>query len=340
MKKNSVVIADIVRRVQITPEKKILLNGKPATPEFQNAYTSVPSNKMLFDMLQGVLYSHFYSNSNSLAAAQTNEQWFSETLAFTDTLATANRSEERFDRGWAIQHIDMAGQITARKGNLVRILHPGEFLNDSGFGHKPVAGESVRIYCRKEHREPGTGFYYVFGNHPGEDNHTQLVRLYFNIKPEGAALLVQEISTQLNQYQLPFSFKCLNHPAWYTRRDSAVLYVEKRYSDMVFQLVTGIYNRLKKYMEPSVPLFSKKLARGLAFAENPLNEQESFGTHCCKMITQGMMAAFNKKIPHDKWVNEIKYAIEQVHHYPNWEQLYLNPGSVYPYRFPKFNEHT
>lgn len=332
--KNAAIIGDICRRIDITPERKILLDGKPATPELQNAYITQPSNKMLFDMLEGVLYSRFYSGSQPEMAQQLQENWMAETNQFIDTLSQANQSVERFDSGWTVHHIDMQGQITARKGNYMRVVYPGEFVNETGFSRKPGEREMIRLFSRKEHRDPSTGFYYVFGNNPGEDNSSQLARLYFNIQPAGATLLVKEISTELNKYNIPFSFKCLNHPAWYMRRDSAVLYIEKRYTGFVFRLITGIYSRLKKYMEDSIPLFSKKLAKGLAFAENPVKSDESFGTHCCKMITQGMLAAYHKKVPREKWPMEIKYTIEQVHHYPDWEQLYINPGSQFPYTFP------
>jgi len=249
-------------------------------------------------------------------------------------LSRHNQAREDFDAGWVIEQVDMQGAITAGKGNYKRIVLPGEFLNESSFQQKPFPNTAIRIYARKEHASVHTGFYYLFGTTIAEDNPSMLVRLYFNVKPEGSAGLVGELSALFNKYSIPFSFKCLHHPSLYTRADAAVLYFDKRYSDIIFRLLPAIYSRHSKWFNEDTPLFTRRIARGLAFAENPFHQQESFGTHISKMITQGMLHCFNQEIPKKAWAAEVISNIKERHGYRDIETLYLNPGSVYPYHFP------
>ncbi|MDQ6815725.1 MAG: T3SS effector HopA1 family protein, partial [Bacteroidota bacterium] len=248
-----------------------------------------------------------------------------------------NTSLERFDAGWCVDQIDSQGIITATKCNYTKNVYAGEFLNDSIFSHAPAVNHQIRLLVRKEHKDPEAGFYYAFGNTVAEDNTDQLVRVYFNISAAGIMQLVKSVTEILNMYSLPFSFKCVNHPFFYTRCDVAVLYLEKRYSNMVFFLLGEIHEAVRQYLLADIPLFTKQLAKGIAFAENPLKIDESFGTHISKMITQGIMNAINKNAGKQFWVQEIKMNIEQHHQYADLETLYLNPNSKYPYAFPKFN---
>jgi hypothetical protein len=252
-------------------------------------------------------------------------------------LGQSNRSSEQLDAGWVIEQIDTQGIITARKGNFKRHVFPGEFLNDSAFHQPPAANAAIRMIVRKEHKDPSSGFYYAFSNTLGEDNHDQLVRLYFNIKPEGAATLLELVTGMLNEYRVPFTFKCLQHTAFYTRCDAAVLYFEKRYCTVVFHLLPQLYKAIKMHLKEETPLFTKALAKGLGFAENPLKQDESFGTHCSKMIAQGIMQAYQKNMPKLHWADEIKNTMEQRHFYTDIDKLYLNPASRYPYSFPELS---
>ena len=330
-------INQIVQTIDISPQRTVLVNGKTYGGEFNNPYTQQASNKMLFQALETAIYNIFYSQNKQILAPEMKYPDQHETQQFIQTLSKSNTSEESFDAGWMIEQVDMQGQITAQKGNLKRLVYPGEFLNESSFHQKPVADTMIRMIARKEHKEANSGFYYVFGNTLGEDNFDQYVRIYFNIQAEGAAKLVNTITSILNEYEVPFNFKCLNNPVLYTRCDTAVLYFEKRYTDIVFYLLPEIYPPIKAFLNDGTPLFTKTLGKGIAFAENPFKQEESFGTHCCKMIVQGIMEALQKKLPKQKWTEEITKCILQRHHYTNIEVLYLNPGTKYPYSFPSLS---
>jgi hypothetical protein len=337
MNSNLSALEQIIQSIDVTPQRQVLLYGKSFGEEFSNPFVQQPSNKMLFQNLQDVIYTVFYSKNKAwppITATTANAPLFQDIEAFMNELSLENTSYETFDNGWLIEHIDAQGMITARKGNHTRPVHHGEFLNASGFHHPPTVSQGIRIVCRKEHKDATAGFYYMFGNTVTEDNPDQLVRIYFNIKPAGIKQLIHSLSDQLNTYKVPFNFKCVNHPFFFTRCDASVLYFDKRYCNIVFALLKKICLLIKPHLLPETPLFTKELAKGVAFAENPYRQDESFGTHISKMLAQGIMNALNKNVLKQQWLQEVRLNIEQQHHYKDLERLYLNADSVYPYQFP------
>lgn len=330
-------LQQIVQAIDISPQRTVLLHGKPFGGEFSNPYVQQASQKMLFQSLENVVYTVFYSKNKQVFNSGVSYPDVQKSQVFVQALSRANSSQERFDTGWTIEQVDLQRQVIAQKGSLKRSVYPGEFLNESGFHQMPVANGAIRLIARREHKDGHTGFYYVFGSTLGEDNYDQFVRIYFNLQAEGAAKLVEVITRQLNEYQVPFQFKCLNDPALYTRCDTAVLYFEKRYSDMVFYMLPHIYAQVKNSLNEETPLFTRRLAKGVAFAESPLKQDESFGTHCSKMIAQGLLQALQKNLGKQAWPDEIAETIRRRHGYTDLETLYRNPGSKYPYSFPQLS---
>jgi hypothetical protein len=98
-----------------------------------------------------------------------------------------------------------------------------------------------------------------------------------------------------------------------------------------------IWPSMKGYLNKDCPAFTKALGPGVAFAENPMKADESFGTHCSKMIAQGIMNAYTKGQPKEYWFTEIKNTIEKKHGYASMDTLYLNPQTKFPYQFPKLS---
>lgn len=333
---NTAYIQQIIRSIDINPQRMIYLEGKLYGNEFQDHYTQQPSNKMLFQTLEGLIYNNFYCKNNADIRTSLIPT-YPEIETYLNSLSQHNLSVELFDEGWIIENIDMQGLITAKKGNLKRNVFAGEFLNNSTFHQKPLPNTGIRLIARKEHKDVGAGFYYVFGNTLGEDNSDQLVRIYFNIQPGGAPVLIENLTGQLNSLLIPFNFKCLSHPHYFTRCDTAVLYFDKRFSHLIFDILQTIFPGIKQYLNCDTPAFTKALSPGIAFAENPLKQDESFGTHCSKMIVQGILKAYTANLPKQQWFDEVKTVVEQHHKYNSIDTLYLNPGTKYPYHFPSFS---
>ena len=322
----------IVESIDIGPEGKLSFLGKP----FEGYdYPEASPEAQLFHNLSNLLYSACYTRRQESSAANfTNTEKVESLLP---ALSAANASANSYDSGWLVEEIEHSGKILVRKGGYKRYTYAGDFIREH-FGQGALQrGELVNIRVLKEYgAEPENGevFYYVFGETLLDNNNSAVVRIYFNLLPQGAASLVAFISKKLNQYNIPFQFKCLSDPAQYTRCDSAVLYFDKRYFSLITDLILEGYPELKNYLNPALPMFVKTVAPGIGFAENPFSTSESFGTSRCKIIAQGITNAWKEHKPKNDWID---FILKNVHqNYLNPEALYLNPNSKYPYHFPNF----
>jgi len=278
--------------------------------------------------LTGVLYQHFYN----AAADRPLTASLSPDTSFEDELSRHNHSVEHFDAPWTVEAIDQAGVIYATKGNWKRTLMAGEYVNDAPRRGPLSVGDALRLLVRAEQRNAQSGFYYVFGQTPGDDSAVLQTRLYFHLKPDGAAPLVSYLTRTLNAYRVPFQFKCLNHPQLYGRQDSAVLYLQKPLVSFVLHKLAEDLPQLAPYLDPSVPLFTRRLAPGLAFAESPPNPGESFGTSRCGLLAQGIANAVDAQQPAEQYTQSIRSVFGQIG--LSLDHPYLNPRSQYPYQFP------
>ncbi len=206
---------------------------------------------------------------------------------FANRLSQANRSRERWDQGWVIHQLGQGGTIFVHKGERHRTARPGEF---AGSGMAPQPNQVVSLQVLRESFQLQPGFYFVFGETLSDEyDDFSMMRFYFHIAPEGAPLLIQKLTTDLNRFQVPFRMKCLTDPAQYVRSDSAVLYVAQRF----FRVTTVLLATLAgaEWLRPWTPLFTKQLAPGLAVAEDPGNG-ESFGMHRCRLVAEGIVDAW------------------------------------------------
>jgi hypothetical protein len=331
---NIQVIDNIVQRIDLSADRNIFFDKQPYAYTQALPQGQTPSVQMLTEGLQNLIYSEFYTKPNRSVQNQAIPA-VEEIEKFMEELSKKNTTQERFDEGWTVLSVDYQGVILAQKGSYKRHIQGGEYINVTGFGRNPQQGDTLKLFTRKEHKDPNGGFYFIFGNHQSENNPQQMVRVYFNIRPEGSHKLVETISTKLNHYQVPFQFKCLHHESLYNRADTAVLYVEKRYINLTFRILKQIYSHVKPYLNQEVPAFTRRLTDGIGFAENPLNPNESFGTNLSRMIALGILSATNQQMPKNAWKPEILKQFKIRHLDIN--ALYLNPNTKFPYQFPKFN---
>lgn len=278
--------------------------------------------------LTGLLYQHFYNAADDRPVTA----HFTSNASFEDELSRNNHSAERFDLPWIVEAFDQTGVIYATKGNWKRTLFAGEYVYDTPKRSPLQTGDVLRLLVRGEQRDTQSGFYYAFGQTPGDDSTVLQTRLYFHLTSDGAAPLVSYLTRMLNAYQVPFQFKCLNHPDLYGRQDSAVLYLQKPLVSFVLHKLASDLPQLTPYLNPSVPLFTRRLAPGLAFAESPPNPSESFGTSRCGLLAQGIANAVDAQQPAEQYTESIQSVFGQIG--LSLDHPYLNPRSRYPYQFP------
>jgi hypothetical protein len=137
------------------------------------------------------------------------------------------------------------------------------------------------------------------------------------------------LTRQLNDIQIPFTFKVLYNPADYGRYDSGVLYFEKSNYEAVRQVLETVYVETRVHFYTEVPLFTKLLAPGLGLAEEPDRKfapQESFGMNRCQIVANGLLEAWHKGDDSpESWINSI------LQHFSllgiDWQRSYLNANS-------------
>lgn len=217
-------------------------------------------------------------------------------IAFYERLHSCNRGSGYFDPGWSVVRQESDGTFAVSKGGLTLYIEPEKHLQ---LAENAVVGELVAIRMPRNFVQ--SGFYMAVSNagprsygHPNRE--PEIVRIYFNLSPEGAVAVMGSLTRELNYISIPFTFKVLYNPGEYRRYDSGVLYFEKSNYEAVRQVLESVYAQTKAHFHTDVPLFTKFLAPGLGLAEEPdrkFAEQESFGMNRCQIIANGLLEAWH-----------------------------------------------
>lgn len=211
---------------------------------------------------------------------------------FQGRLLDAYGGQGQLSRDWKVLVSMNGGEVCAEKGRRVHVWRPGQYLFD-GAPARVKKGDVIHVLLRKNSLTLQSGFYHAFGSFVADElcGGSRSARFYLNARHDGAADVVRLVSNTFNARGLPFQFKCLSSASDYVRRDSAVIYMGKRYAHLAVSLLNEIYPRLRAHLRAEIPILSKPLAPGLALAEDP-DTDDSFGTHRTRAIAQGLYAAF------------------------------------------------
>jgi hypothetical protein len=314
------VLEDIVNQVEIGsdfsvrhPEYKPLELAPEAVTRFQKIPEEM-QQKYLSLQLRSFLYGIYYSGSmrqalaldaeeNNLALDLENNTVLGVDLEFCNRIHTSNNGQGYFEPGWSILKEEEDGSLVVLKGGLKLHIERDRHLQPTE--QDAVIGDTVAIKMPKNCMQ--NGFYVSVGNaranlHKEESG---LVRIYFNLTPDGAVAVMGSLTQQLNEQNIPFDFKVLYNPQDYQRHDSGVLYFDKSSYQLVHQVLQQIYQEHQSHFKVEVPLFTLKLAPGLALAEEPnqkFAERESFGMNRCQIVANGLLEAWNqdKNSPEEK----------------------------------------
>lgn len=323
-------MTNALRSLVILSPQEFSFRGQRIPVMAQPAVTGHPvaPQHAMVAALQAQLYASAYNRSFESAATPFGARQFTDMNA---ELSAANPGRERWDHGWQVFQALPNGVIQAHKQGRSQMFLPGQYVAAAaapGAPHAPIAnGAVVRVYLAKEMRNFQDGFYIALGEQvqPYYEQ-ASLVRLYWNIRPEGAVPTVRELIARFNRFQVPFRFKCLAYRELYDRFDAAVLFVGRRRWDITALLLAELYPRLERHLRPDVPSFTKRLAAGLALAEDP-GSQDSFGTSRCGLVALGVWQAYQRGLQtesarHD----EIAAAFTRAG--VSLSKPWLNPGSV------------
>lgn len=323
----------IVEAVEITSADSFTFAGRQfstAANAAQQRHGIGGQSHPLVSLLEQTFYQHCYTRTfeGRLSDEQHRPEGEEELVP---TLSAANSSRERWDAGWQIYQVLPSGQILAHKNGLTRALWPGEFISLDAPGLAPRPGLNISVFFMRESTVMQPGFYFAFGEAQDGGDTSSMVRFYWNVRPEGAAALVSALTRRLNRFQVPFRLKCLSNSAYFKRHDTSVLFTDKRFYHITSRLLSGAYREISEHLRAPAPLFTKRLADGLALAEEPYTG-ESFGMQRCRMLAEGVVGAHAKGLHAP--AARLEEVTRQFERYGiTLERPHLNPGSVDRYDF-------
>jgi HopA1 effector protein family len=312
-------LEDIASKVEIQsnfcirhPDYKTLKLPDKAVSRFQQLPLNL-QHKFLNSQLCNFLYSIYYNGAGQTALSLDtdpmdstrlnnieNNTYLGVDVEFYERLHLSNKGEGYFDPGWQILIEKSDCSLAVKKGGLT--LHIQRDRHLQGIEQDAIVGDLVAIKMPSNLVQ--NGFYMAVGNAGSQSQNSantvidsQLVRVYFNLNPEGAIEIMGSLTHQLNTIFIPFAFKALYNPSDYERYDTAVLYFEKSNYVAIRQVLQSVYAKHKLYFSEKVPLFTKLLAPGLALAEEPDNKftkKESFGLNRCQIISNSLLEAWQQ----------------------------------------------
>ncbi|MDJ0675019.1 MAG: T3SS effector HopA1 family protein [Calothrix sp. MO_167.B42] len=306
------VLQDIVNKVKIQsdfsirhPDYKPWEIPTEAVEHFQRLPEEI-QEKYLSLQLRNFLYGIYYNGSmqntlepgGDIEAAPLdleNNTVLGVDVGFYHRLHDSNSGEGYFEPGWSILREESDGTLVVTRGRLRLHIERDKHLPASD--KFATVGDCVAIRTPKNRVQ--NGFYAAIGNvgtnrlDSSEDSPV-LVRIYFNLTPDGAVGVMSSLTRQLNEMAIPFRFKVLYNPKDYERHDAGVLYFNKSDYKAVREVLKTIYAQHQFHFHPEVPLFTMQLAPGLGLAEEPdqkFAERESFGMNRCQIVANGLLSA-------------------------------------------------
>lgn len=249
-------------------------------------------------------------------------------LEFYNRLHKSNSGQGYFEPEWLILKEEEDGSLVVKKGGLKLYIERDKHLQSSE--QDAVVGDTVSIKMPKNRVQ--NGFYISVSNarvNAPQDS-SAIVRIYFNLTPDGAVGVMSSLTQQLNDRNISFDFKVLYNPQDYQRHDSGVLYFfDKSNYEQIHQILKEVYQENQAHFKAEVPLFTLQLAPGLALAEEPeqkFAEKESFGMNRCQIIANGLLDAWyqDKNLPDEKLQCILKqFTLSGI----ETNRTYLNAGS-------------
>ena len=288
----------------------------------------------LLTSLSGQLYEYAYSRPFRGNLPETNGFSLVADSELVEAMSQANATRERWEHGWTVEQILAQGQIVARQGNHSRNVWPGQFISKDGPAAMLRVGADISIFYARESRSLQGGFYYAFGEAAEDYNRGfSLVRLYWNVSAAGAPGFVGAVTARLNRFHVPFRLKCATARNQFDRTDVAVIYLSRQYFSIAAELMLDVHPQIADFLEDDVPLFSKKVAKGLGVAEDP-GTGESFGQSRCHRLAQSIWDCYQSGDQSDDGrLKKFRTLLSQSGINP--DHLHLNAGSLDWYQLPE-----
>ena len=230
-------------------------------------------------------------------------------------------SSTRWMRGWVAMEAGINGRCVAARRGQARELRCGEYANVSRPGVPVMPGDEVAVIECVDWTDWPTGFWTT--RSVSGPPQARMIRLYWSVDEEQICHVLRELTARLEALQLRYSLKCPIRSVDFARVDSLVVYLERTAWLGARDEVAGLAHRLQPLLRHSSPPLTQPIASGVAFAEDPGNN-ESFGQSRCRILAVGLNTLLREDpltIPHGMEI--LTRAMEAANIDP--ERPWLNP---------------
>lgn len=309
------VIESISRHLQIVSpdrirDKKGQVHIVTAESYFPGVDSKLQSPCPLIRALQHRIYVDYYSRVQDSPG--------SNDKSLLDQFVEFHGTATLLSIGWNIVAIGNAGEIFVEKDEFSRWALPGQYQAQTlAVGHEAV------LIVQSGSGQIQQGYFHAFGaSLEWQFEKEQLIRFYFNVDSSHAVDSFSTLAARLDKCCIPFQLKSPTHISGYARVDAMVLFVPRRFFQIVRYIVKG--SGIKTL--DGTPAFCKKLSKGIALAEDPGNG-ESFGMHRCRLVAEALKIAWARS---EGRTDEVRIAIES--HFERSgltiSAPFLNAGSI------------
>jgi hypothetical protein len=245
------------------------------------------ARRYLVHLLAGQLYGDFYRRGKAEPPRWSVRGPAAGSREFEAALSAANCGRGYLDEAWQVRGSDERGVIVAKNGleltvDGARLARPGTAAG------VPAAGDLGALRLPKELFAISPGFYVACADRPFDTTRSRrMVRLYWNLRGDGAVPFVAAATRALNCAGAAFRLKVLNDPGAFSRCDAAVIYLTRDDYPELADLILALHGEIGGFLSPRTPVFTARLAPGVGFAEDP-GTAESFGEHRCRLLADAL----------------------------------------------------
>jgi type III HopA1-like effector protein len=328
MRRSASELREIVDAVQIRSARSFSVVG-----EIIEIASKENDGDAVGSLLATVLYQRMYCRPESGRAVQSANT--RAMRVFVDDLSEANHGRGAWEPGWVVKAIEQGGTLVVHRAQDDLTLWASAEQYRSGDRNIAV-GSIGRLRIGKELREMLPGYYVILGDaDQGDDigSSAAVARFYWHLTASAAPAWIDELTRRFNAADIAFHAKVLSDPAAYLRADAGVLYVARQDLARAMDLLPALHRSVSSLLRHTTPMFTKRLARGLAAADDP-GDGGSFGQHRCRLIAEGLMRAFAEGSTAS---GDVAAAIAARFEEGglNIDRPWLNPGSRSIYAWPK-----
>jgi len=193
----------------------------------------------------------------------------------------------RWQREWVVVQSAPDGSCVAGKQGRTRQLRPGDYANLARPGMPVMPGDNIAVTELLSWVEEQKGFWCA-QSLIGEPA-PPLVRLYWSAAQDQIGFVLREVAGVLERLAIPYALKCPIRAVDYARVESLIVYLGGETWSGAASAVTETAEKAGVHLRESVPPLTLRIARGVAFAQDP-GDGQSFGQSRCRALASGVLA--------------------------------------------------